>query len=153
MVVAFLIGVIGACSSSSAAGLTVFRVQVVIAAIGAQLRLIASPSRIAPVKYEGRSVDEDTMRSIILYVCAYILLIGTFSVAMTLLGVDTESALFAAWTSLGNIGYGYGPLVARTGTFIDFPDGAIVLMTIAMLMGRLALLAVFVVLLPRFWMR
>jgi trk system potassium uptake protein TrkH len=43
--------------------------------------------------------------------------------------------------------------VARTGTFIDFPDGAIVLMTIAMLMGRLALLAVFVVLLPRFWIR
>ena len=153
MVVAFLIGVIGACSSSSAAGLTVFRVQVVIAAIGAQLRLIASPSRIAPVKYEGRTVDEETMSSIIMYVCAFILLIGILSVAMTLLGVDTESALFAAWTSLGNIGYGYGPLVARTGTFIDFPDGAIVLMTIAMLMGRLALLAVFVVLLPRFWIR
>jgi trk system potassium uptake protein TrkH len=93
------------------------------------------------------------MSSIIMYVCAYILLIGILSVAMTLLGVDTESALFAAWTSLGNIGYGYGPLVARTGTFIDFPDGAIVLMTIAMLMGRLALLAVFVVLLPRFWIR
>ncbi len=153
MVVAFLIGVIGACSSSSAAGLTVFRVQVMIAAIGAQLRLIAAPSRIVPVKYEGRSVDGETMRSIIMYVCAYILLIGILSVAITLLGVDTESALFAAWTSLGNIGYGYGPLVARTGTFIDFPDGAIILMTVAMLMGRLALLAVFVVLLPRFWIR
>jgi trk system potassium uptake protein TrkH len=153
MVVAFTIGVIGACSSSSAAGLTVFRVQVVFAAIAAQLRLIASPSRIVPVKYDGRTVDDETINSIIMYVCAFILLIGVMSVAMTLLGVDGESALFAVWTSIGNIGYGYGPLVARTGTFIDFPDGAIAIMTLAMLMGRLALLAVFVVLLPRFWMR
>ena len=72
---------------------------------------------------------------------------------MTLVGVDTECALFAVWTSLGNIGYGYGPLVERTGTFIDFPDAAIVLMIIAMLMGRLGLLAIFVVVLPRFWAR
>ena len=70
---------------------------------------------------------------------------------MTLVGVDTESALFAAWTSIGNIGYGYGPLVARTGTFIDFPDAAKWLMIVAMLMGRLGLLAIFVLVLPRFW--
>lgn len=153
MVVAFVIGVIGACSSSSAAGLSVFRVQVTLAAIGAQLRLIASPSRIFAVKYEGRTVSGETLNGVIMYVWAFIVLIGVLSVAMTLVGVDTESALFAAWTSLGNIGFGYGPLVARTGTFIDFPDAAIVLMIIAMLMGRLGLLAIFVVVLPRFWAR
>ncbi len=153
MVVAFVIGVIGACSSSSAAGLSVFRVQVTLAAIGAQVRLIASPSRIVAVKYQGRPVSDEAMNGVIMYVCAFILLIGVLSVAMTLVGVDTESALFAAWTSLGNIGFGYGPLVLRTGTFIDFPDGAKGLMIVAMLMGRLGLLAIFVVVLPRFWMR
>jgi trk system potassium uptake protein TrkH len=153
MVVAFVIGVIGACSSSSAAGLSVFRVQVTLAAIGAQLRLIASPSRIFAVKYEGRTVSGETLNGVIMYVWAFIVLIGVLSVAMTLVGVDTESALFAAWTSIGNIGFGYGPLVERTGTFIDFPDAAIVLMIIAMLMGRLGLLAIFVVVLPRFWAR
>jgi trk system potassium uptake protein TrkH len=153
MVVAFVIGVIGACSSSSAAGLSVFRVQVTLAAIGAQLRLIASPSRLFAVKYQGRTVDEETLNGVIMYVCTFIVLLGILSVAMTLVGVDTESAMFAAWTTLGNIGFGYGPLVARTGTFIDFPDAAIVLMIIAMLMGRLGLLAILVIILPRFWMR
>jgi trk system potassium uptake protein TrkH len=43
--------------------------------------------------------------------------------------------------------------VERTGTFIDFPDPAIALMIVAMLMGRLGLLALLVVVLPRFWMR
>ena len=66
-------------------------------------------------------------------------------------GVDIASAIFASWTSIGNIGYGYGPLVAPTGTFIDFPDTAKLLMVLAMIMGRLSLLSVFVVALPRFW--
>jgi trk system potassium uptake protein TrkH len=153
MVVAFTLGIIGGCSSSSSGALTVFRVQVTLSAIAAQIRQIGAPSRIAAVKYDGRTVDDETMNGIILYVCGYILTIGVLSVAMTLVGVDTTSALFAVWTSLGNIGYGYGPLVARTGTFIDFPDAAVWIMILAMLMGRLALLAIFVVVLPRFWMR
>ena len=153
MVVAFVLGVIGGCSSSSSGALNVFRVQIMFAAIAAQVRLIAAPNRIAPVKYDGRTVDDETLNGLILYVCGYIVTIGALSVAMTLVGVDTESALFGIWTSIGNIGYGYGPLVARTGTFIDFPDAAVWLMILAMLMGRLALLAVFVVVLPRFWRR
>ncbi|MCF1708525.1 TrkH family potassium uptake protein [Tabrizicola sp. J26] len=153
LVVAFALGLIGGCSSSSSGALTVFRVQVSLSAIKAQLRLIASPSQIIPVKYDGRTVDDETMNGIVMYVCAYILTIGVMSVAVTLMGVDTESALMAVWTSIGNIGYGYGPLVARTGTFVDFPDTAKALLIVTMLMGRLALLAIFVVVLPRFWMR
>jgi trk system potassium uptake protein TrkH len=153
VVVAFVIGLIGGCSSSSSGALTVFRVQVTAAAVIARLRLIASPSRVLPVKYDGRTIDDATMNGVVMYVGAYVLTIGVLSVAMTLVGVDTESALMGIWTSIGNIGYGYGPLVARTGTFVDFPDPAKWIMIVTMLMGRLALLAVFVVMLPRFWMR
>jgi trk system potassium uptake protein TrkH len=153
MVVAFVLGLIGGCSSSSSGALTVFRVQVTAAAVITRLKLIASPSRIVPVKYDGRTVDEPTMNGVVMYVGAYVLTIGVLGVAMTLVGVDTESALMAIWTSIGNIGYGYGPMVARTGTFIDFPDPAKWIMILTMLTGRLALLAVFVVMLPRFWMR
>jgi trk system potassium uptake protein len=74
-------------------------------------------------------------------------------VGMTLVGVDMVSALFGIWTSIGNIGYGFGPMVAETGTFRDFPDAAKWLMTLAMLLGRLGLLAIFVLVLPRFWRR
>jgi trk system potassium uptake protein TrkH len=75
------------------------------------------------------------------------------SVAMTLLGVDTVSALFAVWTTLGNVGYGFGPLVERTGTFTDFPPGAIAIMTFCMILGRLGLMAILVMMLPSFWRR
>jgi trk system potassium uptake protein len=151
LVVAFVIGVIGACSGSSAAGLSVFRVQLVVAVLRREVRRIGNPSTVDPIRYDGRTVEDDVLNALILFVSSYILILGTMSVAMTLLGVDTVSALFAAWTSLGNIGYGFGPLVERTGTFIDFPPGAIAIMTLCMILGRLGLLAILVLVLPRFW--
>ena len=52
---------------------------------------------------------------------------------------------------MGNIGYGYGAVVAATGTYRDLGDASVWIMTLAMLLGRLGLLAIFVLALPRFW--
>lgn len=151
LVVAFLIGVIGACSGSSAAGLSVFRVQVAASALAAQIRQIASPSKVVLVRYEGRAVGDDVISGLILFITGFVLLMGAMTVAMTLLGVDPMSALWGVWTSIANIGYGYGPVAARTGTFVDYPDSAKFIMILAMIMGRLGLMAVLVLFLPRFW--
>lgn len=151
MAIALIVGIIGGCSGSSSGALSVFRVQICILAVKAQIARIQHPNRVVPLRYAGQSVDSDTLGAVILHVTAYVFTIGVLSVAMTLLGVDSESALFGIWTSLGNIGYGYGALVVPTGTFRDFPDAATWLMTLAMLLGRLGMLAFFVLLLPRFW--
>lgn len=154
MVVAFVLGVIGACSGSSAAGLSVFRVQVALAVLRRELRRISRPSAVDPVKYDGRPVSDDVIHALIMFIASYILLLGVMSVALAYLGVDPVSALFSVWTSLGNIGYGYGPLVDRGGgTFVAFPVVAIWIMTLAMLLGRLGLLAILVLILPSFWRR
>jgi trk system potassium uptake protein len=151
LIVLFVAGLIGGCSGSSSGALSVFRVRVMLAAILAQMRQIQSPSRVVPVKYDGRTVDGETMDALILYVTGYILTIGVLAAALTLMDVDFTSALFGVWTSIGNIGYGVGPMVAPTGTFTDFPEGGKWVLIAAMLLGRLALLAAFVVLMPRFW--
>jgi trk system potassium uptake protein len=153
LVVAFVIGVIGACSGSSAAGLSVFRAQIAARILAQQIRQINAPSSVDPVKYEGRTVPEDVMNAVIMFVSGYIAILGVFSVAMTLSGVDPVSAIFAVWTSLGNVGYGFGPLVERTGTFIDFPQTAKLIMTLCMILGRLGLLAILVLVMPSFWRR
>jgi trk system potassium uptake protein len=72
---------------------------------------------------------------------------------MTLTGVDPVSALFAVWQAMGNIGYGFGPLMERTGTFVDFPPAAIAIMSLAMILGRLGLVALLLLVLPSFWRR
>ena len=151
MVVVFMMGLIGGCSGSASGALTVFRVQVSVAAMLAQIRLIANPSRISPVKYGGRTVDSDVLNSMMLFITGYVVIIGLLTVAMSLLGVDPVSALFGVWASLGNIGYHFAPTGAATGTIQDFPQTAKWMLILAMLMGRLGLLAVLVLVLPRFW--
>jgi trk system potassium uptake protein len=152
--VAVLIGTFGACTGSSAAGLGVFRVQIAFAALRQHLRSVTMPDRCDPVRYEGRKVDDDVMNSVIMFITGYILFLGMLSVAVTLCGVDMESAFLGIWTTLGNIGYGFGPLVvANNGTFSGYPDTAIWIMSLAMLLGRLGMLALLVIALPRFWQR
>ena len=153
MVVAFVLGVIGGCSGSSSGALSVFRVQVLASALASQVSRIASPSVVAQVRYGGRAVEEDVMTGLMTCAPAYILTIGLMSALMTLAGVDLVSSIFGIWTSIGNIGYGYGPMLAPTGTFVAFPDPAKWIMILTMLMGRLSLLAFFVLALPRFWRR
>jgi trk system potassium uptake protein len=151
VVVAVIIGVFGACSGSSAAGLGIFRVQIAYAALVAAVQRITMPNRIEAVKYDGRTVDDDVLNAIILYITGFILILGVLSVGVTLTGVDGESALLGVWSTLGNIGYGFGPVIAPTGTFRDYPDAAKWVMVLAMLLGRLGLLAILLLALPRFW--
>ena len=151
LVVTFVIGVIGGCSGSSSGALTVFRVQITMAAVRAQLRQIGMPNRVEPVRYAGRTVDPEALNGVMMFVCSYILIIGVLSVGLTLTGIDMQTAVFSIWSSIGNIGYGTGPGVATTGTYGAFPEAAIWIMTLAMLLGRLSLLAFLVVLMPRFW--
>jgi trk system potassium uptake protein TrkH len=104
------------------------------------------------VTYVGRAVEEDVIAGLILLITGYVLILGLAAVAMTLLGLDPMSALWGAWTSIGNIGYGLGPLAAEAnGTFAAYPTAAKWIMILAMLLGRLGLLAVLVVFMPRFW--
>jgi trk system potassium uptake protein TrkH len=149
-VVAFVLGVVGACSGSSAAGMSVFRVQLAARALVAALRQTLRPNQIVPVSYDGKRVDDDVINGLILFIAGYVLLLGLMAVSLTLTGLSSAQALWAVWSSLGNIGYSMGP-ISKTGTFIDYPDAAVWILSAAMLLGRLGLLAILVILLPRFW--
>lgn len=153
LVVAFVLGLIGGCSGSSSGALTVFRVQIALGILGQQVRQISVPSRVDPVKYQGRTVDADVIQSVIMFTTSYIVVLGVLSVAMTLTGVDWVSSTFAIWQGMGNIGYGYGDAVARTGTFVDFPPSAQILVIVSMALGRIGMLAFLVLILPDFWRR
>lgn len=151
MVVVFIVGMIGGCTGSSSAALSVFRVQVMLSVLKTAIRQIHSPHRVIQPRYDGKPLDEATIGPLMQYVTAYIMVLGLCTVLISLGGADMSSAIFAAWGALGNIGYAVGPISNPTGTMADYGDGATWVMTIAMLLGRLGLLAIFVLFLPRFW--
>jgi trk system potassium uptake protein TrkH len=151
LVVLFCVGAIGGCTSSTGCSIKVFRYLVLFKALGAQIRRIHSAHRVVVVRLDGRKLEESVIDSVILLFTLFLLSFGLLSIALTLTGLSTLSAVTGAWTSIFNIGPVFGVEVGATGAVPDFPDSAKWLMAGGMLLGRLEIIAVIVLLLPRFW--
>ena len=149
--VAFIIGLIGGCTSSSSGAISVFRWQILIKAINGAIRKSTPQPASCAIRYQGRAVSDDVLDPIMMFFTVYILTVGLGSVLISFTGIDMMSSLFAAWTTIGNIGYGFGDALAPTGTFVAFPTFAKWVMVAIMLLGRLGFVPFFVLLLPRFW--
>lgn len=150
-VILIVVGMIGACTASTGCSIKVFRYLILIEAIKAQVRRIHAPSRVVPLRLEGRPVGEDVVASVILLFTAFILGFGVLSVLLSMTGLQFKTAVTAAWTALFNIGPAFGPEVGATGAMHSFPAAAKWLMIAGMLLGRLEMLAVLVLFMPRFW--
>lgn len=150
-VVLVVAGLIGGCTSSTSCSIKVFRFLILIEAMKVQIRRLQNPNAIIFLDYEGRRVGEDVISSVILFFTMFILSFGILTVALSLTGLQTITAVTAAWTSIANVGPAFGPEVGATGAVHGFPDSAKWLMLAGMLVGRLELLAVYVMFMPRFW--
>lgn len=141
----------GGCAGSAACGIKMFRIEIAAKAMVAWSQRMVQPHRKTSIKYGGRSVDEDTLQSVMVFVFLYL---TTFLVAAALLsfaGLDALSAISASAASVSNVGPGLGPLVGPSTNYGSLPDFAKWVCAIAMLLGRLEFVAVFVMLTPRFW--
>ena len=144
-------GLIGACTASTTCSLKVFRYLVLFEAIKTQLRRIHSPNRVIPVRLGGRPLGEDVINSVIALFALFLFSFGLTAVMLSLTGLEMRTAITAAWTAICNIGPVFGPEVGATGAVDGFPTPAKWIMIFAMLLGRLELISVLVLLLPRFW--
>ena len=149
--VLFLVGLIGGCTSSTGCSVKVFRWLILWEAVKVQLRRIRQPDAVNALRYGGRPVSSDVLDAVIFFFAAFVLTFGLLAVALTLTGLNFNTAVTAAWTAIANVGPAFGPEVHPTGALLAFPAAAKVVMILGMLFGRLELLAVFVLFLPRFW--
>jgi trk system potassium uptake protein TrkH len=149
--VLFVTGLIGGCTSSTGCSVKVFRYLILWEAVKLQLKRLYQPNAVNTLRYEGRAVQEDVLDAVIAFFTLFMLTFGVLAVALALAGLQFETAITAAWTAIANVGPAFGPEVHPTGALLAFPDMAKWIMIVGMLIGRLELLAVYVILMPRFW--
>ncbi|WP_265500262.1 TrkH family potassium uptake protein [Paracoccus beibuensis] len=144
-------GLIGGCTGSTVCSVKIFRYLVLFEAVRAQIRRMHSPHRLYPLRYEGQPLDKDIIDSVMAFFTLFMLTFGLLIVGLALTGLHPRTALTAAWTAIANIGPAWGPEVSANGSVEAFPDAAKWLMILGMYLGRLELVSVLVLLLPRFW--
>jgi trk system potassium uptake protein TrkH len=121
------------------------------ASIRAQIGRIHSPNGIFTPRYDGRPVTEDVLNSVMVFFVAFVVSLGVLSVLLSATGLDMVTSVSGAAAALANIGPGLGAEIGPAGNFAGLNDTAKWLLSAGMLIGRLELMAVFVILTPNFW--
>jgi len=147
----FFIGLVGGCAGSTACSVKVFRYQLLFASIRAQLRRIRSPHGIFTPRYDGRPVSEEVLASVMTFFIFFVLTLGIVAVALSMTGLDFVTSISGAGAALANIGPGLGDIIGPAGNFSTLNDTAKWILTLAMLVGRLELMVVYVIFTVKFW--
>ncbi|MDP2367174.1 TrkH family potassium uptake protein [Rhodoferax sp.] len=143
-------GCFASCAGSTGGGIKMVRMVLLVKQARRELVRALHPRVVNPVML-GRSAVAPT---VIAAVFAYMLIYGASTVGLTMLmllsGLDLITAVSAVVATLNNIGPGLG-LVGPASNFGVLSDFQTWVCTVAMLLGRLELLAVMVLFVPQFW--
>lgn len=147
----FLLTFVGGCSGSTSGGIKVYRLQLLGRLALAHLTRLVSPSHVVVVTYGTRRVEDDVQVAILTFLVAMLFSTAAFTLALSWFGLDFLTSMSAAATCLGNVGPGLGPMIGPSGNFAALPDAAKLVLSFAMIMGRLEFFTLLVMLTPAFW--
>ncbi|MEM8578660.1 MAG: TrkH family potassium uptake protein, partial [Pseudomonadota bacterium] len=106
--VLFFTGLIGGCAGSTACSIKVFRYQLLLASIRAQLQKTRQPHGMFTPRYDGRPVSEEVLNSVMSFFVFFIVTLGVVAVALGMTGLDFITSVSGASAALANIGPGMG---------------------------------------------
>ena len=142
---------IGACTGSTAGGIKVLRFELLFIFIRHQILKLCRPRGIFPMRYRGRPIEPDVIRSALTFFFLYMTTFVVLTLALAALGLDIVTAASGTATAMGNVGPGLGEIIGPVGNFAPLPDAAKWLLSLAMLLGRLEMMTLLVLILPSFW--
>jgi trk system potassium uptake protein len=147
----FALTFVGGCTGSTSGGIKIFRFQVLTGVVAQHVRTTIYPHSVTPIRYGGRVLGDEQIASVGVFVFAYLLAVAMVAILLAAIGLDTTTALSAAATAIGNVGPGVSPEIGPVGNFAALPDAAKVILSVAMVMGRLEILVVLLLFVPSFY--
>lgn len=147
----FILMFIGGCAGSTAGGLKVSRVMILGKAIAKEVRQMLRPRSVNTVKFEGKHVEDSTLRNCTTYFALYVLCyVVVFFILCAVESFDFETNFTAVSACFNNIGPGFGA-VGPAASFEGYSSFSTVVLTFAMLLGRLEIFPLIITLSPSTW--
>ncbi len=140
----------GGCAGSTAGGLKVVRVQLLLKQILHSILHTLHPDAVTAPHIAGRPVSPETMRSVFGFAGLFLVVAAAGTIGVSLTGMDVLSSLSASVGMLGSTGAGLGE-VGPFDSYAAMPGAGKGLLTFLMLVGRLELYTVLILFTPAFW--
>jgi trk system potassium uptake protein TrkH len=139
---------IGGCAGSTAGGMKVIRVILLYRQSVREIRRLIHPHSVVHVKIGGQKTSDRVVDAVWGF---FFLYIATFTLVVILLnatGIDSVTAFSAAAASITNLGPGLSEVGAN---YAGLTNSAKLVLSFAMLAGRLEIYTLLVLLTPAFW--
>ncbi len=141
---------LGGSAGSTAGGVKVVRHLLMIKNGFLEFKRTLHPNAILPVRYNNKAISEKIIFNILAFFILYMLSFIIGSLGFAMLGLDFESAVGVAASSLGNVGPALGEF-GPAGNYAALPNIGKWWSSFLMLIGRLELFTVLILLTPFFW--
>ena len=148
----FVLLFIGANAGSTSGGIKIIRHLVLIKNSLLEFKRLLHPRAVIRTKINGNLVQGKIITHVLVFLLFYLLLFLFGTITLCGLGVDFESALGAAATSIGNVGPGIGN-VGPMDNFAWLPSSVKFVLAFLMLLGRLELFTILILFTPYFWQK
>ena len=141
---------IGACAGSTGGGIKVSRIVLLFRTMTREIGQIIHPHMVKKLKFEGRVVGQEVLRSVNAFMVAYVLIFAVSTLFVCLDGFDLVTSFTAVAATLNNIGPGL-EMVGPIGNFSCFSDLSKIVLIFDMLAGRLEIFPLLVLFFRDTW--
>jgi trk system potassium uptake protein TrkH len=143
-----LIAFIGGCASSTAGGMKVIRIILLYRQSAREIGRLIHPNAVIPVRVGGQKTSDAVMDAVWGFFFLYIACFAITTLLLTATGLDPVTAYSTAAACLTNLGPALGDASAN---YASLNDSAKLILSVAMLLGRLEIYTLLVLLSPAFW--
>ncbi len=146
----FILMFIGACSGSTAGGLKISRVVLLFKRVKSGVKHMIHPRSTEAVRFEGKRVDNDTLMGVLVYFAVYFICFTLILFVVLFEPFDFETSISAVAACFNNVGPGLS-LVGPMGNYGVFSYISKIMLSFAMLLGRLEIFPMLILFSPSVW--
>ena len=148
----FILMFIGGCAGSTAGGLKISRLIILLKLIRKEMRHMLHPRSVNSIEFEGKTVEKETINSVSIYFAIYIVCFFTIFLLICHEPFGIETNFSATAACFNNAGPGFGQVGPMSG-YAEYSSFSKIILSFAMLLGRLEIFPLIIALYPSTWLK
>ncbi len=142
----------GGCAGSTAGGLKVSRVIMLFKSVAKEIKKMIYPRSVSKIRFEGKPVEDSLVSSVTSYFAIYMICLLAAFLLIAFEPFDFETNFTAVVTCFNNVGPGMAA-VGPMANFAKYTDFSKIVLSFAMLLGRLEIFPLIVIFSPHSWIK
>ena len=143
--------VVGASGGSTGGGMKVARMCILARSAKANIRKMIYPRSVVAVKFEGKTISQETESGVLTYFILYIAIACFCTLLLSCDVGDVFDNLSATLACISNVGPGITNMVGPMASYAAYSPFSKILLSLVMLAGRLEIFPIIILFVPRTW--